>query len=70
MTRARRQGEPALKTICPCQATDAELRVCAKRMNVPLRWLRGIKKLHRQFKLHELFNESMTERAGAEGEKR
>lgn len=41
-----------MKQICVCEATDKELREFAKLKDLPLKWLRGVKRMHRRLKIH------------------
>ena len=43
--------------ICICHVSDKMLRAAAQRDNVPVRWYREIKRMHNQYRIHELFNE-------------
>ena len=42
-----------MSKMCICKVSDAEVRKVAKARNLPLKWLRDIKKMHRRFKVHE-----------------
>ena len=43
--------------ICICHVSDKMLREFAKAKRLPLRWLRGVKRMHNQMRIHEFFNE-------------
>jgi len=43
--------------ICICHVSDKLVREAAKRDRVPLSWYRGIKRMHNQYRIHELFRE-------------
>lgn len=52
MKTVSHEGAAAPK-ICPCKATDKQLREAARYLNLPLHYLREIKRVHRKLKIHE-----------------
>lgn len=42
--------------ICPCRATDKQLRELAKYLKISLKYLRDIKKLHNKYRKQFFFS--------------
>lgn len=42
-----------MKKVCICQVNDAEVRKAAKRLNIPLKYARQVKRMHKRFKIHD-----------------
>ena len=46
-----------MKRRCICTVSDAIVRATAKRLGIPLRYAREVKRMHRRFKIHEAFGQ-------------
>ncbi len=55
--------------LCICQVGDAEVQRAAKKLNIPLRYARALKRLHRKFKIHAQPEVSAEAADGREGRK-
>ena len=54
--------------ICVCRVSDRMLRQVAKRDNLPLRWLREVKRMHNLLRIHEWFGEYAVEPPAKSGD--